>query len=407
MSGYTLAAIAAVLLAYPLLERLLGRAVPAAIYFVVAGVLLGPDVADVLTPGSDGEPLRLLAEATLAIVLFSDASKIDLGTLRQEASIPARLLGIGLPLTVVAGLAVGVVLLGGLGWSEALVLAVVLAPTDAALGQAVVTDERLPSRVRQGLSVESGLNDGLCVPILFAAIAIADSASDVAHGLGPVQLFAEAVGYGALGGVVGGAAGGFVLRAIRRHREVDRIWAVLVGPVSAALAYGLAAGPGGSGFIGAFVGGMVFRAVVSRTDAARESPLLEDGGALLGAATFIAFGALVAVPVVQHMTAAQLAYAVLSLTVVRMVPVAIACIGAGLARGTVAYLGWFGPRGLASIVFAIIVVQDSGLPHEREIVAVAVLTVLLSVVAHGLTAAPLTARLVAALRPREDPAGAR
>ena len=126
-------------------------------------------------PPHDGETVKLLAESTLAIVLFGDAARIDLRALRGEYGIPARLLGIGLPLTIAAGLLTALLVFGSLAWPEALVLAIVLAPTDAALGQTVVTLPTIPSRVRQGLNIESGLNDGLCVPLFAASLAVASA----------------------------------------------------------------------------------------------------------------------------------------------------------------------------------------------------------------------------------------
>src|SRR4051794_16431693 len=148
--------------------------------FTAVGVLVGAEPLGLVDPNVSSEAVKLLAEATLALVLFGDASRIHLRALRDEVSIPARLLGLGLPLTLVAGFGAGLVLLGSLSWPEALLLAVILAPTDAALGQAVVTLPRLPSRVRQGLNVESGLNDGICVPLFFIVLAIAQAdAGDV------------------------------------------------------------------------------------------------------------------------------------------------------------------------------------------------------------------------------------
>ena len=150
--------------------------------------------------------MRALAEATLALVLFCDASRIDLGRLRREVGVPLRLLGIGLPLTIALGAVAAAAIFGQLSVEEAVILAIVLAPTDAALGQAVVTEPRVPQRIRQGLNVESGLNDGICVPLLFAAVAVADVESEISHGRSPATLLLEEIGYGVVGGVVGRSA---------------------------------------------------------------------------------------------------------------------------------------------------------------------------------------------------------
>src|SRR5205085_12376926 len=186
-----------------------------------------------------------VAEATLTVVLFSDASRIDLRSLRRDHVVPVRLLAIGLPLTIVAGAVAGIAVLGDLSVIEAVLLAIVLAPTDAALGQAVVTDPRIPSRIRQGLNVESGLNDGICVPLLLIAIAIAE-AHDGAIGHGAaVRLVLEVIGYGIVGGVLAGLAAAVVVRSGVARRLVDPAWLQVVPVAGAALAYGLAVWMGG------------------------------------------------------------------------------------------------------------------------------------------------------------------
>jgi len=389
---WTLATIAVALLAFTAVSgRVDGTPLTPAIAFVAFGLLVGPEALGLLEPSSRGEWVKLLAEATLTVVLFADASRIDLGALRREIGIPARLLGIGLPLTLVTGLAAGVALLGDLAWPEALLLAVILAPTDAALGQAVVTLPRLPSRIRQGLNVESGLNDGICVPIFLVVLAVAEAEEGAIGDGAAVRLVAEQIGYGLVGGAVAGASAAAVIVTARRHADVDAAW-LQIGPVAgAALAYGIATPIGGSGLIAAFVGGMVFGGLL-RGRAEESAQMLEDEGAALGAVTFVVFGAVLLGPTLGHVTTAIAAYAVLSLTLVRMLPVALALIGAGTRRPTVGFLGWFGPRGLASIVFAILLAEESDLPNEETILLTVFLTVGLSVLAHGLTAAPLARR---------------
>ena len=252
---------------------------------------------------------------------------------------------------------------GELAFIEAVLLAIVLAPTDAALGQAVVTDPRIPSRVRQGLNVESGLNDGICVPLLLIAIAIAEAEEGAIGNGAAVHLVLEEIGYGSVGGVVAGLAAAVVVRLGVPRRLVDPIWLQVVPVAGAALAYGLAVWMGGSGFIAAFVGGAVFGGL--RREVGGEVTLfLEETGGLLGAVTFVLFGAVMLVPVLDDLSAAVVLYALLSLTLVRMVPVALAMLGSGARPPTVAFLGWFGPRGLASIVFAVILVEEADLAHE-------------------------------------------
>jgi NhaP-type Na+/H+ or K+/H+ antiporter len=324
-------------------------------------------------------------------VLFGDASRIDLQALRDEVSIPARLLGLGLPLTLVAGFGVGLVLLGALSWPEALLLAVILAPTDAALGQAVVTLPRLPSRVRQGLNVESGLNDGICVPLFFIVLAIAQADAGEVSDIAAFRLVVEEIGWGIVGGLVAGTLAAAIVVFGGRVRSVDEPWLQVVPVAAAVLAYSLADGLGGSGFIAAFVGGMVFGGL-RRRHGGEVGYLLEELGGVLNAITFIVFGAVMLGPALGDLTWAIAAYSILSLTAVRLLPVGIAMLGTGARRPTVGFLGWFGPRGLASIVFAVILVETGGLPHENIIVTAVVITIGLSVLAHGLTAAPLASR---------------
>jgi NhaP-type Na+/H+ or K+/H+ antiporter len=372
-------------------KPLSGSPITPAILFVSIGLLVGPKVLDEIDISSTSSTERALAEATLALVLFSDSSRIDLGELRREASVPLRLLGIGLPLTIVLGALAAGVIFGELTFWEAVIVGVILAPTDAALGQAVVTDPRVPGRIRQGLNIESGLNDGICVPLLFAAVAAADVESGISGGRTGITLLLEEVGYGIVGGVAAGLLIGAVVIYAGRNDLIEGAWRQVIPAAGAALAYGTAAALHGSGFIGAFVAGMVFRAVIRR-DPGEMNRLTEEVGSVLNGVTFIIFGAILLGPALGDLSWELALYAVLSLTVVRMVPVAIAMLRSHVQLPTLGFLGWFGPRGLASIVFAVIVIEESQLPHEHLIVLATYLTVGLSVFAHGLTAAPLADR---------------
>jgi NhaP-type Na+/H+ or K+/H+ antiporter len=388
--GWSLAVAAGVLVAYAAVSRRLEfTVVSAAMVFVTAGLVAGPEVLDWFDPPIQSEGVRVLAEATLTVVLFSDASRLDLGALRRELSVPVRLLGIGLPLTIVAGTLAAVGVLSQLLWVEALVLAIVLAPTDAALGLAVVTDERLPSRIRQGLNVESGLNDGICVPLLFIALGIAEADEDVLSASGAVHLVVEEIGYGIVGGIAAGVAAAVALGLGRSRGWVADDWSQVIPLGGAALAYGIAAPLGGSGLIAAFVGGLVFGAF-SRDREGEVTYLTEASGQVLSAVTFIVFGAVVLGGALEDVTWPIALYAVLSLTLVRMLPVLVSLLGTRARPPTVAYLGWFGPRGVASIVFAVIVLEGSGLEHVDLIVTTVTLTVGLSVFAHGISAVPFT-----------------
>jgi NhaP-type Na+/H+ or K+/H+ antiporter len=269
---------------------------------------------------------------------------------------------------------------------------VVLAPTDAALGQAVVTEPRLPSRIRQGLNVESGLNDGLCVPLLFIVLAVAEADAGEVGAAHAVRLVVEEIGFGIVAGVVAGAVAATAITFASRRGLIERSWLQIVPVTGAALAYGIATPLDGSGFIAAFVAGMTFGVLRPRSHSGEVPSFTEELGEVLNGLTFLVFGAVLLWPALDGLTWRIALYAVASLTIVRMAPVAIAMLGSGARRPTVAFLGWFGPRGLASIVFAVIVVEEADLPQANTILLTTYATVGLSVLLHGITAAPLARR---------------
>ena len=236
--GLTLLLVAAVS------RRLSSTPVTPAMVVTAVGVLVGPLVLDDLSLRPTSSTVRTLAEATLAVVLFSDSSRVDLRALRREASMPVRLLGVGLPLTVVLGGLVAVLLFGSFSLSEALILGVILAPTDAGLGSAVVTDPRLPQVVRQSLNVESGLNDGICVPLLLIALATISGAGGESH---PVRVVVEEIGYGLLGGVAAGVLAAVVVNAAEGRHLIDDAWRQIIPVAAAVLAYGIAVDLGDRG----------------------------------------------------------------------------------------------------------------------------------------------------------------
>jgi sodium/hydrogen antiporter len=394
MESSSLVVIAAIFLTYAALSRRIdGTSLTAAMVFVGAGFVFGTEGLGWLH-GSYGEhTISVLAEATLVVVLFTDAARISVPALRREYSLPARLLGLGLPLTIVVGTIAGAVVLHGIGWAEAAVLAIVLAPTDAALGQAVVTDPALPSRIRQGLNVESGLNDGLCVPLLAIALAVAQTETGESTATHATRLVFEAIGWGAAGGLVSGVVAAYVLRWALRRASIESHWVQVVPVIAAVGAYGMADAYGGSGFIAAFVAGLVFGRLAGQDEPT--AAFSEELGGVLNGVTLIVFGAAVLGSQWSRIGAAEIVYAALSLTIVRMVPVAIAMLGSGARPPTVLFLGWFGPRGLASIVFGVVVIETAGLSHTPTLVTAITVTVAASVVAHGISAAPLSRRYAA------------
>ncbi len=374
-------------------RRLRGTVVSAAMVFVGAGLLLGGSGLGVVEASASGVDVRLLAEVTLALVLFSEASALNTRALQHETDVPLRLLAIGLPLTILLGTLVAIPIFPEIGIFELIVLAVLLAPTDAALGQAVVSDARLPSRLRQALSVESGLNDGVCVPLLFAAVASAELAEAPKFDGEILVNLVKELGIAAAVGAAVATSVVVVTRMSRGRHWLDERWVQVVPLATVAVAYSAAVGLGGSGFIAAFVAGLVYGRLY-RGRAPHTILLMDEVGNVLTAVTFFLFGAVVVPQSVTDVDVASLLYAVLSLTLIRMVPVALALIRSGSPLPTVAFAGWFGPRGLASIVFMLTIVASADLPGTPTIVQVVSLTVLLSVLAHGATAKPLTERYV-------------
>ncbi len=358
------------------------------IVFTAFGVALGPVGLGWLQLNLDQEGLRTLAELTLALVLFTDAANADLSVLGKSWRIPERLLGIGLPLTILLGFAFGVLLFPELGWFEIAILATMLAPTDAALGKAVVTNASVPADMREGLNVESGLNDGICVPILLALLALATGVEHYRLGFS-LEYFAEAIGIGVAVGVAVTLAATWLLRLGARHGWITETWQQLPVVALAFSCFALAQLLGGSGFIAAFAGGLLFGALAKQ---GKHALLLaaEGTGDTLALVTWVAFGAGVVGQTMGYLSWSVLLYAVLSLTLIRMLPVYLSLRGLPLRPDAKLFIGWFGPRGLASIVFGILVFT-ADLPGGDTLTVTVVCTILLSILLHGLTANPLVA----------------
>jgi NhaP-type Na+/H+ or K+/H+ antiporter len=363
-----------------------------AIIYTAFGFILGPLGLGVLNLTVGMEGLRILAELSLALILFSDAANANLRELKRSFHIPQKLLLIGLPLTIALGFGAGVALFDGLGLLEIAIIATMLAPTDAALGKAVVTNPAVPDNIREGLNVESGLNDGICVPILLIFLAIATS-TGAAGGTSALalQLVAEAIGIGAAVGVGFTYISVLLLRRVVALGWLSDTWRQLPVPALAVACFASAQALGGSGFIACFVGGMLFGGL---SEQHKHKLLLaaEGTGDTLALLTWVLFGAVVVGHSIDALSWQILAYALLSLTVVRMLPVFLVLTGMGLRTDEKLFVGWFGPRGLASIVFGLIVLEEQ-LPGGSTITVTVVCTIILSVVLHGITANPLVALL--------------
>ena len=382
--------LASVVFAFGLVSRRLeGTILTAPIVFVAAGMVLGPAAFGLVEFGLDDHTVLLVGEIALAIVLFTDAARINLSALRQNEGLPLRLLGIGMPLTIAIGTAAAALLLTNLSIWEAAIVGTVLAPTDAALGQAVVSNPRVPVRVRQALNVEAGLNDGLSVPFLALFLILAVEEERLSANLW-IRFALEQVGLGVLVGIGVGLTGGWLVSQASRRAWMTESFQRLALLALALIAWALADQIGGNGFIAAFVGGLVVGPTVERVGE-QLIRFTEAEGQLLNLSVFFIFGVLV-LGTIQHLSWEVAVYALLSLTLVRMLPVALSLYGTHLRGISVLFAGWFGPRGLASIVLGLIVVEEAPLLAGRdELEMVVALTVLLSVLLHGLTAAPLSA----------------
>jgi NhaP-type Na+/H+ or K+/H+ antiporter len=370
--------------------RLESRWIHGALMFVLVGILLGPAVLDVLHLQIRAPGLRILSELTLAIVLFTDAANVNFKVLRAFNWIPFRLLLVGLPLCLLAGWGFGLLLFDDMPWLEVAILATILAPTDAALGKAVVTNPAVPAPMREGLNLESGLNDGVCVPILFILLAMVAPLEEhhgtLAHAL--LVIFEE-IGIGVLVGLGLAYISTALMNMAIERKWNSPLWDQLTLMSLAILAFTLAQLLGGSGFIAAFVCGLI----VGRVLEDKHSYLHHNEGYadLLSIMVWVIFGAVVITNIWPYFSWKTWIYAIASLTLLRMLPVWLSLWGTTLNTESRLFLGWFGPRGLASIVFGVIVMQYE-LEAKEEVIATVVATVLLSVIFHGLTANPWVAR---------------
>jgi len=387
-------------LAWAVLSNLLATVnITGPLVLLVAGYLLGNPSWGPLAVDVDAPSVHPLAEVTLALLLFADASRVNVAQLRRDAAFPARLLGLGLPITILLGALAATLLFDDMSWALAGFVGATLAPTDAALSAQVVNDDRIPMRLRRALNVESGLNDGIVTPLVVFTLAVV--ATDLGledHGHDGVAGALLELALGVVVGLAVGLGSAVVIGLASRRRWVGDGGRRLATLAAALTSFALAGAIDGNGFIAAFVAGIAFGAAVPKElDVGELGELPELIGELLALAVWFLFGAALLPVAFDHFSVSTLAYALLSLTVIRMVPVALALTGTGIDRPTVLFVGWFGPRGLASVVFALLAVEELGEASSiGQAIAVVALTVLVSVVLHGVSAGPLGGRYVRA-----------
>ncbi|MEN8234125.1 MAG: cation:proton antiporter [Actinomycetota bacterium] len=348
--------------------------------FVAAG-LIGHATGVIESIEIVESPIVSLLEITLALLLFTDAMKVHVQPWEADALFPRRLLLIGMPLTLIAGTAAAVLVFPAAGFVAAATIATILAPTDAALGHAVVSNPRVPIRIREALGIESGLNDGIALPVLLFLIALAGAE----EGEALWSLFAKGIGIGVAVGLILGLGAGAAIRLARRKSWIGGAWTQIAVVAVAFVAFLATDHLGGSGFIAAYVAGHGFGRIVGEID--EDSGIFaEHMGTGLAMISFLIFGAYILGPNIDSFSMSTVIYAVLSLTVVRMVPVWISMVRTNVDVPTIGYLGWFGPRGLASIIFAGVLVEEAGLIGSELVIGAVIVTVTLSIIAHGATA---------------------
>ncbi len=386
----TLAAVAGCFVLWGLVSARLPRwNVSAPAGFVAAGMVLAAGSEPLLHISMGSAAVLQLTELALAVVLFGDAATVSTQWLRHDAALPGRLLLVGLPLTMALGTVGAHLLLPGLSWWVAAVIGAAVAPTDAALGAAIMEDERVPIRVRRVLNVESGLNDGIATPFVSFFLVAAVAGTALGNGSRGQALLDLGIGVGV--GAAVGALGRLGLAAALRRGLADPGFVPIATAAIGLLAYAGTVGLGGNGFVAAFVAGLAHRAVRGRALPAGALRLTHQAGQVLSLVVWFLFGALALGPL-ENASWREVVFAIVALTVVRMVPVALSLLGSGLDRATVAVVGWFGPRGLASVVFAILALDTLDARTGSRVLAAIGCTVLLSVVLHGTSAAPIASR---------------
>lgn len=382
---------ALIILLYGLFSKLSEKSmITGPMVFISVGIFMSFFIGEDWREGITASWVEPIAQITLILVLFLDASTLDLKALLKDRQLPMRLLFIGLPLTMVLGVILALVIFPGIDLWWIILLAVILSPTDAALGLAVVTSKIVPLKIRQTINIESGLNDGLALPPLLICMAVLSGVSaEESETSYWVMFTVKQFIYGPLIGGLIGWTGGYLIDKASARGWMNSTYQRLASVSIALLSFALAEMVGGNGFIAAFFAGMFLG---TRTEVIREH--IHQYGeatsqALMGF-IFLLLGLFVVPLAYPYWTTSALIYALLSLTIIRMLPVALSLLGTGLSWGTISFIGWFGPRGIASVLYMLMVLIEFGPKGIEPVIAVITLTVLLSVFLHGITAVPFS-----------------
>ncbi|WP_076411910.1 sodium:proton antiporter [Shewanella sp. UCD-KL12] len=381
--------IALVILLYGYISKALSRLnISGPMMFTGFGLLLSPFGFNITQVEVNAEFVTIIVEIALVLVLFADAALLDLKLLKQSWKIPARLLFIGLPITILAGTYVATLVFPGEPMTYLILLALLLTPTDAALGKAVVSDPKVPKKIRSSINVESGLNDGIVFPIVLTVVAMIVSGLTETQDNSWVGYVVEQIVFGALvGGVVGYLGTKLTMQAVEKN-WMESNYQNLIPIALAILSFYLSESLAGNGFIAAFFAGL-YAGNTCETTRQHIEDFAETEGELFVLVSFFLFGLAFVPMTLAHISLDVVLYALLSLTVLRMLPVMISLIGAKLDLATMAFIAWFGPRGIASILYVLIVAHElGGIEGFETIYAVVTVTVLMSILAHGLTAQP-------------------
>ncbi len=356
-----------------------------ALIFVLFGIVLGPFMLDIIEGATDTASFTVVAQLALTLILFNQAAELDLDAVVRRGGITFRLLMIGIPLAIALGTLTALLLLPVMPVWEALCLAAIVAPTEVALIDALLDDERIPARIRHALSTESGFYDGFALAAMLAALALASERTD--HDSARWGLFlVRTEGVSLLVGLAIGAIGGWVIARSRRRGWMSDTWAQLATLAIALVCFGAGERLHGSGFVAAFAGGLAFAFAARRVGIRQEMQVSDAAGQLLELMVFAMFGGYAVIVGWRNASWRVVAFAIIALVVVRLVAVSVALLRSEMPLHERLFIGWFGPRGIGTLVLGLLMINQGEIEQAPLITQVVAVTVTLSLVLHSATA---------------------